>query len=186
MQNDAQDSLGNDGSEEPRPPRDHDRNLADDERGAASDSELVRSGRAQASMLAASKFVGRVSQLDAAALQAVVTAWHDAMRADSDAWFAAERATAYAVAASGRQAEQEFLIRHISDRFLRRVWYRGSGNHTPRTPEVRVGASEASGQYVATVAMLALLVSDQMAEAELAVLYRPFTDVVPRKDLERE
>jgi hypothetical protein len=136
-----------------------------------------------AGVQAASKFVGRVSQLDAAAVRAAVHAWREAMRAESDAWFAAERAVADAVVTAGRTAEQEVLLGHLADAVLRSVWYRcGIG----QTPEARVGATEASGQYIGSIAMLALLVRDHLGAAEFALLYRPFARVIPIDELGRE
>ena len=152
---------------------------------------VVEAGRANidrghASVLAASKFVGRVSLLDADALRTVVAIWHDVMRADSDVWFAAERVTAETIVKARRAAEQEMLIGGLSDHFLRRVWYRSVPGHEARTPERRVGATEATGQYVATLAMLALLVRDHLTQADFDVLYRPFAQIIRAEDLVRE
>jgi hypothetical protein len=134
---------------------------------------------------AASKFVERVLHLDAEAARAAIQAWHLAMRSESGAWFAAEQAAAHAVLATGRSAEQETLLDNIAD-FVRRVWYAGAIGQPPQTPERRVGATEASAQYVATVAMLALLVRDHLPATQFAVLYRPFATLIPADDLERE
>lgn len=132
---------------------------------------------------AAAKFVGRVSQLDAAAVRAAVEGWREVMRAESEAWFAAERAAAHAVLDAGRTAEQQVMLGHLSDAVLRTVWYRAG---VGQTPEARVGATEASGQYIASVAMLALLVRDHLSAGEFALLYRPFAGVVPVDELGRE
>lgn len=139
----------------------------------------VRPGGVQA----ASKFVGRVSQLDAAAIRAAVQAWRDVMRSESEGWFAAERAAGNAVLAAGRSAEQQVLLGHLSDAVLRTVWYRGG---VGQTPEARVGATEASGQYIASIAMLALLVRAHLEAGDFELLYRPFADVVPVEELGRE
>jgi hypothetical protein len=134
---------------------------------------------------AASKFVGRVSQLDAEAIRAAIQAWHDVMRAETDAWFSAERAAGHAILVSGRTAEQEILLDRLAECVLRGVWYRDAHGQRPATPEDRVGATEASGQYVATVAMLAVLVRDHLAAAQFALLYRPFATLIPLQELER-
>ena len=132
---------------------------------------------------AASKFVGRVSQLAVEDVRAAVRAWHDVMRTESEAWFGAERAAGNAVAAAGRTAEQEALLADLGESVLRGVWYRDAVGHRPGTPEARVGATEASGQYVAAVAMLALLVRDRLTAAEFALLYRPFAALIPPEEL---
>jgi hypothetical protein len=133
------------------------------------------------------EFVGRVSELDADAVRAAVQAWHQVMRAESDAWFAAERAAGHAVLAAGRAPEQEVLLDRLAECVLRRVWYRdGGGGLPPGTPERRVGATEASGQYVATVAMLGLLVRDHLGAAEFELLYGPFAALIPLAELGRE
>ena len=142
--------------------------------------------RARAALLAATKFVGRVSLIDADTLRTVVATWHDVMRTESETWFAAERATAEAIVAAERTGEQGELISELSDHFLRRVWYRAAPGHAPRTPERRVGATEASGQYVATLAMLALLVRDHIAAREFDVLYSPFVQIIRAEELARE
>lgn len=136
---------------------------------------------------AASQFVGRVSQLDIGAIRTAVQAWRQAMRAESDTWFAAEQAAGRAVLAAGRTAEQEVLLDRIAECVLRGVWYRGGARgESPRTPEERVGATEASAQYVSTVAMLALLVRDRLPAAQFAVLYRPFATLISVADLRGE
>ena len=131
---------------------------------------------------AASKFIGRVSQLDIGAVKTVVETWHQLMRAESDAWFAAEMAAARAVRESDRAAEQEVLLGHMADCVLNRVWYRPGGG----APEEHVGATEASGQYVASVAMLALLVRDFLAPRDFALLYAPFARFIPLEAVGRE
>lgn len=133
-----------------------------------------------AGVRAASKFVGRVSQLDAAAVRAAVHAWRDVMRTESEAWFAAERAAAHAVLSAGRTAEQEILLGHLADAVLRTVWYRAGAGHTP---EARVGATEASGQYIGSIAVVALLVRDHLTAPDFALLYRPFAAVIRLDEL---
>jgi hypothetical protein len=135
---------------------------------------------------AAAKFVGRVSQLDAEAVRVAVEMWRQVMRSESDAWFAAERAAAHAVLASSRSPEQKVLVGTLAECVLSRVWYRGGSGNPPKTPERRVGATEASGQYVATVAMLAILVRDHLAATDFALLYRPFATVIPLDGLGHE
>ncbi len=53
-------------------------------------------------------------------------------------------------------------------------------------PELHVRATEASGQYLGTLAMLALLVRDHLEPATFARLYRPFAPHIPVAELGRE
>ncbi len=141
---------------------------------------------------AARKFVGRLAQLDPEAVYASVQTWREAMREDLGAWFAAEEAVARAVVASGRHDEQRPLLMHVAEAFAYGVWYgAGYGGRARLTlgesaPELRVRATEASGQYLATVAMLALLVRDHLEPEAFEVLYRPFAALIPVDELRRE
>lgn len=140
-------------------------------------------------MRAASKFIGRLAQLDIAQVRSAIGAWRSIMRGEYVAWFAAERSAARAISASGRSAEQDILLDHVAECFRRAIWYsrRRSGEAHEREPaEETVQATEASGQYVATVAMLALLVRDRLAAAEFGLLYRPFVELIPPEELDRE
>ena len=133
---------------------------------------------------AARKFVGRLAQLDVAAARTAVADWHQTMRAEPEAWFAAEEALGQAVVTSGRRAAQEPLLMDVAQAFARAVWYgaEARGAHAPvpvPAPELRVRASEAAGQYLATVAMLAVLVRDHLDPATFALLYRPFALLIP-------
>jgi hypothetical protein len=154
---------------------------------AMADHAPVAQGR-----VAARKFVGRLAQLDPEAVYASVQAWRETMREDVGAWFAAEEAVARAVVASGRHDEQRPLLMYVAEAFAYGVWYgAGYGGRARLTlgesaPELRVRATEASGQYLATVAMLALLVRDHLEPAEFALLYRPFAALIPADDLARE
>jgi hypothetical protein len=138
---------------------------------------------------AARRFVGRLALLDREALCAALDAWRELMRAESATWFAAEAAAARAVAAAGRHDDQRPLLVHLSDAFARLVW---SGGWPPApgglgaAPERRARGSEAGGLYVATVAMLAVLVRDHLDAATFALLYAPFATLVPPAELERE
>jgi hypothetical protein len=147
-----------------------------------------RAQAAEAAHRAALRFIGRLAQLDHAAVHATIETWREAMRTDSRAWFAAEEAVARAVVASGRQVEQRPLLGHVADAFAYRVWYRDASSYGPGllAPEVRIQGTEASGQYVGTLAMLALLVRDQVDPAAFELLYRPFAALIPVAELGRE
>ena len=129
---------------------------------------------------AARRFVGRLAQLDVAAARTAVADWHQTMRAEPEAWFASEEALGQAVVSSGRRVEQEPLLMDVAQAFARAVWYgpEARGAHVP-APELRVRSSEAAGQYLATVAMLAVLVRDHLEPATFARLYRPFAAFIP-------
>ena len=134
---------------------------------------------------AARKFVGRLSHLDREAGLAAITTWHGLVTVEGRSWFAAEDAVAQAIVAAGRQREQRSLLVQVADAFAHDVWY-GAAGRRGRPPESEVRATEASGQYVATLAMLALLTRDQLEPATFELLYRPFAAAIPVEDLARE
>jgi hypothetical protein len=140
-------------------------------------AEVAENERARDNALAAAKFLGRIAQLELEQLGVAVQAWHSAVGRD---WFAAEDAVAQAVIDSARAAEQEVLLEHIAQLFRSVPWF------TPEEPGARVNASEPSGQYVTTLAMLALLVRDRLSPAEFELLYRPFATLIPTEELDRE
>jgi len=105
--------------------------------------------------------------------------------ADGRAWFAAEDVVAQAIVAAGRQREQRPLLMQVADVFAHDVWYGAGGRRGP-APGARARATEASGQYVATLAMLALLVRDHLEPAALELVYRPFAAAIPVEELARE
>ena len=134
----------------------------------------------RAGVLSASKFLGRLAQLDLATLGKAVDAWRHAVTSATDAWFEAEGAVAQGVLRSHRHREQEVLLGHMTDLFRRAAWFKREA------PGARIHSSEAGAQYVATLAMLALLVRDQLREQDFELLYRPFAQVIPTAELERE
>jgi hypothetical protein len=156
--------------------------------GAHEDASSTASAHAAPSGMGASlKFVGRVAQLDLAAVSEAIASWRETMRHDSGTWFAAEEAVARAVVLSGRRAEQQPLLMHVADAFSRIVWYGGRGARArEQAPELRVQASEASGQYLATLAMLALLVREELEPSIFALLYEPFAPFIPLDELAPE
>ncbi len=131
--------------------------------------------------VAARMFIGRVSRLDVEAVRGIVATWRDSMRHGAEAWLAAEDAVGLAVVASGRHHEQRPLLVHVADAFAHLVWHGGTAE-----PELRIQATEASGQYLATVAMLAVLVRDRIDAATFDLIYRPFAAYIPPTKLERE
>ena len=159
--------------------------------GTLVDGTLVDGAPVASGPGAARRFVGRVAQLDHGAVHDAVAAWRASMRDDAAAWFAAEEAVARAVVTSGRHHEQRVLLVPLAEAFAYGVWYDGPRGRLQRTPgeaapELRVHATEASGQYAATLAMLALLVRDYLAPATFALLYGPFAPHIPVAELGRE
>ena len=134
---------------------------------------------------AAARFVGRVAQLDHAAVQHAVSTWRDRMRVGYDSWFAAEDAVAQAIVRSGRQVEQRPLLIHVADAFSQRVWT-GGHRDDAGAPERLVRATEASGQYLATLAMLAVLARDHLDAATFDQVYQPFAALIPIHELAPE
>jgi hypothetical protein len=137
-------------------------------------------GRVGSGLLAASKFLGRLAQLDRPALGEAVQTWHRTVVADSAAWFGAETAVARAVHEARRHAEQEILLRHMADLFIRAPWF------SAEQPDARIDAAAPAGEYVATLAMLAVLARDRLTGSEFEMLYRPFARRIPLEELEQE
>jgi hypothetical protein len=134
---------------------------------------------------AAARFVGRVAQLDHEAVRDAVAAWRQNMRSAYDTWFAAEDAVAQAIVRSGRHIEQRPLLIHMADAFSQRVWV-GRPRVESGAAERVVHATEASGQYLATLAMLAILVRDHLDVATFEQVYQPFAALIPITELAPE
>jgi hypothetical protein len=138
--------------------------------------------------IAARKFIGRAAQLDLDTLRDAVETWRRTMRDQGAAWFAAEETVGAAVVAAGLRGEQRQLLADVADAFRELVWYGSGGGHTRAavTAEVRVHATEGSGQYLGVVAMLAVLVRDRLSEETFELLYRPFAAAIPPAELAPE
>jgi hypothetical protein len=134
---------------------------------------------------AAARFVGRVAQLDHEAVRVAVAAWRQNMRSAYDTWFAAEDQVAQAIVRSGRHMEQRPLLIHMADAFSQRVWT-GRPRVESGPAERLVHATEASGQYLATLAMLAVLVRDHLDAATFEQVYQPFAALIPIAELAPE
>jgi hypothetical protein len=134
----------------------------------------------------ARRFVGRVALLDLGAVRAIADSWHRSMREGSDAWFAAEEAVGQAVIMSGRHGQQRPLLMAVADVFANSVWYGPAARSGGAPPERRVGATEATGQYLTTLAMLALLVRDHLEPPTFELLYQPFAVPIPPAELTAE
>ena len=73
----------------------------------------------------------------------------------------------------------------VADAFAHDVWYGAEGRQAS-APESPAQATEARGRYVATLAMLALLMRDHLEPATLEMRYHPFAAAVPVEELARE
>jgi hypothetical protein len=75
----------------------------------------------------------------------------------------------------------------LTEAFAHGVWYHGHPRLTPgEAPELRVHATEPSGRYLGTLAMLARLVRAHVEPATFELLYQPFASPIPVADLVRE
>jgi hypothetical protein len=115
-------------------------------------------------------FLDRLGALKFEQLGAAVRRWQSLAGA---AWFDAERSVARAILAARAHAAQERLIDRISELFRRARWF------TAQAPGAVIGASDASGQYVTTIAALALLVCEELPPGDFELLYRPFAAMIP-------
>ena len=147
---------------------------------ASSDAQDSHALHSSAGLIPASKFLGRLSLLDIESLGEAIHLWHRTATESGDEWFSAEASIADAVHASRRYTEQDVLLRHMSTLFLESSWF------TSAQPGVRIRASEPSAQYVATIAMLAVLVRDRLTITAFELLYRPFSKLIPVDTLLRE
>lgn len=141
----------------------------------------ARHARTLAAVHAAAGFIVRVAELELGDVRGYIGDWHAAVARDAEAWFEAEAAVAEAVVQSRRQGEQRVLLRQIAETITNAVWYRRARQSI--TPEHRVGATEASAQYTATLAMLALLARDHLAPRHFSTVYAPFARRIPVAEL---
>src|SRR3954454_2317777 len=98
-------------------------------------------------------FLDRLEALDLRDLGAAIRRWHSFV---GDKWFEAERALSQAISDTHAHRAQRRIIDRLSELFRLARWF------TPEAPGAVIGASDASGQYVATVASLALLVREAL------------------------
>jgi hypothetical protein len=120
-------------------------------------------------------FLERLEALDMEQLREAIRVWR---RELSDGWHEADHAVAVAMRDSQRHREQEAVLEALYDVFRRAPWF------TNEHPGTRVASSDATAQYIATSAVLALLVCDRLAPQYLQTLYQPFASLIPLADLE--
>jgi hypothetical protein len=113
-------------------------------------------------------FLDRLGHADAAHLERAIAAWHDIMRSPgADHWFRAEASLAAAINDLGLRKTQLPILADIADLFRRAPWFRTYGGQ-------RVDHfTDASGQYVVTIAALSLLARAGITEAHFETLYGP-------------
>ena len=121
-------------------------------------------------------FLRRLEDLDFEDLGSAIRIWREEL---SDGWHEADRAVAAAIRDAERHREQERVLEALYDVFRRAPWF------TAEQPGPRVAAADATAQYIATSALLALLVCDRVAPGHLETLYRPFATLIPLSDLAR-
>ena len=121
-------------------------------------------------------FLHRLEALGFDELGLAIRVWREEL---SDGWHEADRAVAAAIRDAERHREQETLLEALYDVFRRAPWF------TSMLPGTREAASDATAQYIATSALLALLVRDRLAPGYLETLYRPFATLIPLSDLGR-
>jgi hypothetical protein len=108
------------------------------------------------------------------ALDDVLARWRaQATDGQGEAWFAAEDALGDAITATARHDAQQAVLAAMYELFLRRP---GRSGHARSLDDP---GSDASTQYVATAALLALLVRDSLAPETVNTLYAPFEDWLP-------
>jgi hypothetical protein len=122
------------------------------------------------------RFFDRLELLLPTDVARVVETWRTSFSEGSN-WSGAEDAVNTAIARTQRRAAQWRLQERLFDLFRGTAWLK-SWQTAPSGP-----AAEAAGQYLAAIAILALVVADEIALRDFAVLYEPFADVIPLDDL---
>ncbi len=100
----------------------------------------------------------------------VVAVWRDLV---GPAWHDAEDTVSHGIESSGRQRERDAVLERVYDIFREAPWYNAE------QPGGRVPGSDATAQYVTTVALFALLVCDQVELRAVETLYAPFAERIP-------
>lgn len=122
-------------------------------------------------------FFERLQHLSLQGLGDAVRAWRDEV-ARSSAWHKAEDAVSRAITDTARHAAQWSMLQRLFETFRGAPWYK---EHQPGS---QVPGSDAAAQYVATAALLALLVRDAVPTETFEILYLPFRDIIPTDGLD--
>ena len=120
--------------------------------------------------LAVRQFLEAIQELTVDQWREVIAAWRATV---TDAWHNADSAVAAAVAASERRQAREDLLSELGD-ITRRIRWNG-GETTGSSAQ----ATESTAHYLASLAVLALLVRDRITRREFDALYLPFMGVIP-------
>jgi hypothetical protein len=121
------------------------------------------------------RFFSRLETLSMRDLGTAVAVWREK---SLDGWHAADDAVSNAIASSRREAERDAITARLYEVFRWAPWYKAS------QPESLVPGSEASAQYVASVALFALLVRDLIGQRVFQTLYRPFASLIGLDELD--
>ena len=118
---------------------------------------------------AVERFLAGLRALSFPDLGRAVGAWRSKI---DDAWHDAEDAVSRAIADTERHDERQRALEALYEVFRDAPWF------SRREPGSRVPGSDASAQYVATAAMLALLVRDRLEPSQVGVLLAPFEGLI--------
>jgi hypothetical protein len=121
-------------------------------------------------------FLARLAELSFEDLGGAVDSWRGLVTGPD--WHEAEDHLSVAISETRRFHERERVLEHIYQVFRRSPWF------TERKPDSHIPGSDASAQYVTTVALFALLVCDRLSAHDFDVLYSPFAGCIPPSQLE--
>jgi hypothetical protein len=121
-------------------------------------------------------FFSRLRALPFQDLGRVVATWR-ALVTEGD-WHEAEDRLSVAITQTRRFPEREHVLEQLYQHFRRSPWF------TERQPDSRIPGSDASAQYVTTIALFALLVCDRLSAHDFDVLYSPFVEFIPPSELD--
>jgi hypothetical protein len=121
-------------------------------------------------------FLRALAALSFADLGRAVARWRAI--AGGDAWHRAEDAVARAIADTRRHDEQRRVLEPLYSVFRRATWFSAC------EPGTLIPGSDASAQYVATIAVFTLLVRDRLDPEAFQLLYEPFAEVVPLRSID--
>lgn len=117
------------------------------------------------------RFFERFEQLSTQDLRRVLERWRAVVGRGS--WFEAEDAVSAAIAATNRYVARDRMQGRLYDIFRTARWFHAV------VPGTEVPGNEATAQYVASSALLALLVRERLLAREFDVLYAPFAPIIP-------
>lgn len=117
------------------------------------------------------RFLERFEQLSTQELRGTLERWRAVVGRGS--WFQAEDAVSAAIAATNRYVARDRMQGRLYDIFRTARWFHAE------VPGTAVPGNEATAQYVASSALLALMVRERLHAHEFDVLYAPFASAIP-------